>query len=167
MVGLLIQAGNLQRKVVKCDPIKTELLFGLFGLEKSVEVSWFNLRSRFFFCSFWGGKGKQRTPDTLKSRVVCRHIIKVSVIVSDFTGNSSGLQRRRLLSKCIYLLYRQAENVKLIHHRPCLQCYCCESCLIVAVWYLCSNGLVKQINNSLGTNVEQPKSVFYWKWSKE
>ena len=33
-----IQAGNLQRKVVKCDPIKTELLFGLFGLEKSVEV---------------------------------------------------------------------------------------------------------------------------------
>ena len=32
--------------------------------------------------------------------------------MSDFTGNSSGLQRRRLLSKRIYLLARQIMNCK-------------------------------------------------------
>ena len=32
--------------------------------------------------------------------------------MSDFTGNSSGLQQRRLLSKRIYLLARQVMNCK-------------------------------------------------------
>ena len=41
--------------------------------------------------------------------------MNICVIVSDFTGNLSGLQQRQLLSKCIYLLSRKAVNVKLIH----------------------------------------------------
>ena len=40
--------------------------------------------------------------------------VNICAIVSDFTGNSGGLQRWRLVTKCIYLLYRQAVNVKLI-----------------------------------------------------
>ena len=107
-------------------------------------------------------------------------IIEVSVnicaIVSDFTGNSGGLQRWRLVTKCIHLLYRQAVNVKLIQQSLAktsqilklklalllLQIlpYCCS------VRYLCSNRQFKQINNSLKTIVEQLNSVFYWKRQK-
>ena len=53
--------------------------------------------------------GKRRTPDTFTctSRVV-KVSVNICVIVSDFTGNSSSLQRMQLLSRCSYLLYRQA-----------------------------------------------------------
>lgn len=61
-------------------------------------------------------RGKIRMPDIFTSRVICSPLIKVSVsicvIVSDLTRNSSGLWRKWLLSKCIYLLSRQAESKK-------------------------------------------------------
>ena len=102
--------------------------------------------------------------------------VNICAIVSDFTGNSGGLQQWPLLTKCIYLLYRQAVNVKLIQQslaktsqilKPKLALlllqilpYCCS------VRYLCSNRQLKQINNSLKTIVEQLNSVFYWKRQK-
>ena len=102
--------------------------------------------------------------------------VNICAIVSDFTGNSGGFQRWRLLTKCIYLLYRQAVNVKLLQQslaktsqilKPKLALlllqilpYCCS------VRYLCSNRQFKQINNSLKTIVEQLNSVFYWKRQK-
>ena len=58
-----------------------------------------NLQSGVFF---WGGGGrrkrkKKRTPDIFTSQVICHPLIKVSVnicvIMSDFTRNSSGLQK--------------------------------------------------------------------------
>ena len=68
----------------------------------------------FVFVLFFQGKGKKRTPDTFTLRVVCHPLIKVSVnncvILSDFTGNSSGLRQTQLLLKCIYLLSSQAVN---------------------------------------------------------
>ena len=68
----------------------------------------------FVFVFFFQGKGKKRTPDTFTLRVVCHPLIKVSVnncvIVSDFTGNSSGLRQTQLLLKCIYVLSSQAVN---------------------------------------------------------
>ena len=67
-----------------------------------------------FYVFFFSGKGEKRTPDTFTLRVVCHPLIKVSVnncvIVSDFTGNSSGLRQTQLLLKCIYLLSIQAVN---------------------------------------------------------
>ena len=59
----------------------------------------------FFFPGKWE---KKETPDTFISQVVCRPLIKVSfntcVIVPDLTGNSSGLQKRQLLSTHANLL---------------------------------------------------------------
>ena len=48
-----------------------------------------------------GGSFKSRLPPP-----VIKVYVSICVIVSDFTGNSSSLQRRRLLSKYIYLLSR-------------------------------------------------------------
>ena len=47
--------------------------------------------------------------------------------------------------------YRQAAQIQQSLERtsPNWHCCYCESCLIVAVWYLCSNRQVKRINNSL------------------
>ena len=65
----------------------------------------------FFFWGVGGGGGgdgkrlmhyfTSRLPLPKSEVSVC-----ICVIVSYFTGNSSGLQQRRLLSKCIYVLSR-------------------------------------------------------------
>ena len=118
-------------------------------------------------------------PDTFTSRVVCHPLIKVSVnicvIVSDFTRNSSGLQQRRLLSKCIYLLSSQAVNVKFIQQSSAKTSQMTKLALLLLqiLPYRCHVDTFVQIVksnkliiNSLKTVVEQQNSVFYWKWSK-
>ena len=74
----------------------------------------------FLFILFFSGNGEKKNARYIyiTSRVVSRAQVKVSVnicvIVSNFTGNSSGLHRRRILSTCVYLLSRQTVNFKLI-----------------------------------------------------
>ena len=69
-------------------------------------------------------------------------------IVSEFIGNSSGLQPSRIIEMYLYLISRQVVKGKLIQILKInLSLLLCESCLIDAMWYFCSNRRVKKINN--------------------